>query len=139
MPRLEYFLVSGGAAIDQITGRISAFDILIEIRPVRLPVVFARVVTICSFSFEEDEMNSECQLVTRITPPGGQAAENRTNFTIRDRHHNIVLNWVGVRINQAGSVDFELRLNENVVAHHDITVHAPQAGRIDGILIYPQA
>lgn len=139
MPRLEYFLVSGGAAIDQISGRISAFDILIEIRPVQLPAVFTRVVTICSFSFEENEMNSNCQLVTRITPPGGEMMENRTNFTVRDRHHNILLNWVGVRINQAGSVNFELRLNENVVAHHDIAVHAPQPGRIDGILIYPEA
>ena len=46
--------------------------------------------------------------------------ENRTNFTVRDRHHNIVLNWVGVRINQAGSVNFEIRLNENVVTIRNI-------------------
>ncbi len=68
-------------------------------------------------------------------PNGQHGPTARLNFVGREKRHNLVNNWMGLPIDRPGSLVFEAVLNEDPVAHHEITVHPPEAGRYEGYLV----
>lgn len=137
LPRLEYFTASLGCAVDQLSGRVSLFDILIEVTPQVLPAAFPRLVTVASFILDQSDMGVDFQFVVRTTTPGGVAGPHaRLNFRGVDRHHNLINNWMGIPVVGDGTLVFEAFLNEVHVAQHEVTIHPVNASaRFDGTLI----
>jgi hypothetical protein len=124
MPRLELFLVSASCSVDQISGRVSLFDIVIEATPPSFPSLFPRLVSTASFVLDDADIGQEFQFTVRAMWDGNELAVARANFVGRERHHNLISNWFGIPVTGPGSLTFDARLNEEHVAGHLITIRA---------------
>jgi len=130
MPTLEYFLVSESLAVDQTTNQASVFNIFEELRATAFPFHVPQMAAICAWNMAPSEQGQEYQALLRIVPPGGEPREQRINFVGHRLRSRIILRVIGLPIEQAGDLRFEVELNGDHQASHTVTVFEAEPGAL---------
>jgi hypothetical protein len=125
MPTLEYFLVCESVSTDQETNRLSAFNILEDIRlapPINASGIISQLVAVACFNRDQGDENQDYQATIRIH----NAEKNLENFPVNFRmdrpRHRLTLRFVGLPQLEPGQLRFELLLNGEHVAWHTVNV-----------------
>lgn len=89
MPRkLATCVMAEGISVDQITGRVSAFQMYDAIRSKTVPALLPKMMVLLVYECERPETFAE--RVTLTAPNGEVIAESRTRLTTSDRFHNSI-------------------------------------------------
>lgn len=138
MPSLEFFVVSSTISIDQRTNRLSILEVIEDLEPVRFPARMARLTALTLWKIGPQERDQDFQAVLRVSCPGlEQPAEFRQNFIGDGPTQRMLFHLLRVPVLGQGTILFELFLNEQRVASHEIRVApADAAAPDDGFLEY---
>lgn len=125
MPRLEFFVVAESGAVDAMTNRLSVFNVLEAVTPLRLPGLFPSVFLAAVWCLEATEMGRDFQAHFRLHRPGEEPEDLASvNFRAEHRRQRTLLQLVGLPIPREGEFRFELLLNARHEAWHDVDVSA---------------
>lgn len=108
--------------MDQLSNEASIFNILEEITPESFPYALPKCAVVSLWRSEPGDTGKDFQLVTKVSTPGGQIQEIRTNFQMTRKRHRVVNYLLGVPIAQPGELKFEAVLNGEHAAEHVVTV-----------------
>lgn len=122
MAHMEFFIVSEELSIDQQTNRLSLFNVLEQIASPNFPSVLLSAAAVSLWVAEpgDDERDFQCAL--RVIPPGGSHRDLTTNFKFRSRRHRVIQRLQGFPINEPGVLRFEVLLNGEYQASHEVDV-----------------
>lgn len=127
MPRLEYFLVCESASVDRDTNRLSLFNIIEEIQPIRQGEIdghpILQLVAVSCWIKEQGDEDRDFQVVLRIHDPGSGTKDFPMNLRMERPRHRLMLRIQGVPASSDGNLRFEILLNGSHVAEHVITIH----------------
>jgi hypothetical protein len=127
MPKLEYFLVCESISIDQETNRVSVFNIVEEVAPIKArptgPIV-PQVVALACWNREPGDENKDFQATLRIHAPEEKAKDFPVNFKMEKPRYRLSLRLQGVPALKPGQLRFEMLLNGKHAAEHTILVHS---------------
>lgn len=125
MPRLEYFLVANSTSIDQITNRVSIFNVLEDLTPGKLPFAVEFVAISSWHRFDESAAavpsEEDYQAIVRLHAPNGETSDLAMNFQmpmVRAR----VQGFGVLGCSDYGRYRFELLLNGEHIADHSISI-----------------
>ncbi len=123
MARLEYFVVAESVSIDQLTNRVSIFNILERIQAPAFPLTFPKLMAVSLW--EEDEIDSErqYQVVIRITLGGNELEHIRQNLNFPRRRLRTIAQIQNLEIPGPGRMEIELKLNDEHIAWHYVDVN----------------
>lgn len=121
MAKLEYFLVAESVSVDQITNRVSIFNVIEEIRFPKLPARTS-MVAISLWNAQKGDADGDFQAVIKVTFPGGGEKEFRHNFKIPSPRLRTMFQLGGLTVEQPGAMRVDLTLNEEHQATHTIDV-----------------
>lgn len=114
MPTLEYFLVADSVSTDRERNTLSIFHVLEE-WPARLPLVIPQLVVVSSWRMATEDLGRDFQVALDIQLPGEQQSPDLVilpvNFTAENARQRTYHFVRGLRIEEAGDVLFELRIN----------------------------
>ncbi len=114
MPTLEFFLVADSVSTDRERNTLSVFHILEE-WPARLPLVIPQLVVVSSWRMATEDLGRDFQVALDIQLPGKQQSPDLqilpVNFTAEHARHRTYHFVRGLRIEEAGDVLFDLRIN----------------------------
>ena len=138
MPHLEFFVVSESVSVDQITNRVSVFNILDRLVPQRFPALLPKCVAVCCLDLDEGEVGEDFQAMIRITTPEDEEVrEFRANFRPAGPSARVFHRFAGIPVRAQGTMRFEFLVNNDSKATHRITVEAADPGApSDGTLVY---
>jgi hypothetical protein len=130
MPKLEYFVVCESVSVDRETNRISLFNVVEDLRPVRNgetghPV--HQFVAVSAWNREPGDEGKDFQAIVRIQPPDDQSKDFSINFQMERPRQRLILRLLGVAAGRPGNLRFELLLNSQHFASHTVTIHPPLA------------
>jgi hypothetical protein len=139
MPSLEFFIVATTVAVDQRSNRVTIIEVIEELEPVRFPAFMPRVAALTIWNLSEDDKDQDFQAVLRVTVPGLETVgEFRQNFTAEGPTHRMLFQLQSVPVLMDGTILFEISLNGERKASHQIRIVAADATATDdGFLIYP--
>jgi hypothetical protein len=122
MAHMEFFIVSEEVSVDQQTNRLSLFNVMEQISVPDFPTMLRSGAAVSLWVAEpgDDELDFQCTL--RITTPGSDHRDFPSNFAFRSRRHRVIHRLQGVRINEAGLLKFEVLLNGQYKARHEVDV-----------------
>jgi len=122
MAHMEFFIVSEELSVDQQTNRLSLFNVLEQIAAPNFPAMLlsAAAVSLWVADPGDDERDFQCTL--RIIPQGGEHSDFTTNFTFRSRRHRVIQRVQGFPLNEPGVLRFEVLLNGDYQASHEVDV-----------------
>lgn len=123
MARLEFFVVSEGVSVDQVTNKASIFEILEEIRLTSFPDHIDHCVAMSLWRQEPGDEGQDFQVLLRITSPSGKNHETRSNFRFVAPRHRVMQRMERLPIEQAGQLQFEVSLNDKHSAEHVVDIH----------------
>ena len=122
MARLEFFVVSEGISVDQFTNRLSLFNILEEVASPNFPFVLPSAVAVSLWMMEAGDDERDLQCMLRVTMPNVAKIEFTTNFKTSGRRHRVIQTIQGVPLNEPGVLRFEVLLNGEHAASHEVDV-----------------
>jgi len=122
MAHMEFFIVSEEVSVDQQTNRLSLFNVLEQITAPDFPSMLLSGAAVSLWVAEpgDDELDFQCTL--RIITPGGGHREFPSNFTFRSSRHRVIHRIQGVPIKEPGVLRFEVLLNGQYKASHEVDV-----------------
>ena len=128
MPKLEYFLVAEYISVDRDQNQVSVFNILEEVSvPKSGLTVIPKLAALSSWIFEPKDTDQDFQVILRVILPRATDPENpkefSINFTGPKKRQRIYQRIMGLPLEQAGDVVFQLLLNGEHKASHTLTVH----------------
>lgn len=130
MPKLDYFLVADSVATDRDRNTVSLFHILEEYRPTRLPLNIPEMVAVSSWTVTSDELGQEFDVVLNIRLPGAQASPDfpifPVHFTADNPRHRAYHFVKGLRVEQAGDMVFEIRVNGRLAASQVVWIRVSE-------------
>jgi hypothetical protein len=121
MPNLEYFIVAESFSVDQITNRVSIFNVLERVNVASLPIALPQAIAIAHWNMTEDEIGKDFQaeLVAFADEP---VATCRANFRAMHARHRTFMGFSKLNVSRSGKHRFELKLNGVPKAHHEIDI-----------------
>jgi hypothetical protein len=122
MARLEFFVVSESLSVDQVTNRLSVFDVLEVIGSTGFPITLHHCAAVSLWRKEPGDENVDFQVVLRITTGTGEKNEIHTNFRMTRDRHRVIQRIQGIPIPKEGELHFEIFLNGEHSAEHVVTV-----------------
>ena len=122
MARLELFVVSEGVSVDQLTNQLSLFSVLEEVRSPDFPFVLPSAAAVSLWMKEAGDNDRDFQCMLRVTLTDGSQREFTSNFRFRARRHRVILKIQGLPLNEPGMLRFEVLLNAEYVASHEVDV-----------------
>jgi hypothetical protein len=130
MARLELFVVSEGVSVDQFTNQLSLFSVLEEVTPPDFPFVLPSAATISLWMKEAGDDDRDFQCMMRVLLPDGNRHELTTNFRFRGRRHRVIQRIQGVPLTEPGVLRFEVLLNGEYIASHEVDVLRINSGEL---------
>lgn len=127
MPSLEYFVVAESATVDQLSNRVSVYNIYDELVVPKFPAAVGQFVSVCSWNAGEDDENQDFQVGVMLRMPDGDHGPFNSNFTMTGKRHRSILTLSSIPISKAGTIVFEILLNGEHKASHTIDVHSLQS------------
>lgn len=134
MAHMEFFIVSEEISVDQQTNRLSLFNILEQIAGPNFPLALFSVTAVSLWVTEPGDEERDFQCTLRIIPPGGEHRNLTSNFRFRSRRHRVIQRLQGFPINEPGVLRFEVLLNGEYQASHEVDV-----ARIDPANMMPSS
>jgi len=132
-PRLEFFLVAESYSVDQETNRLSIFDVLVNIVSSGKVAMLNRVAAICEWIIPTACIDKDYLAMLRVVSPSGKCTEElKLAFTGKASRHRLYLRILGARFETAGRWVFELLLDGEHVASHEVDVQLEQPGILAG-------
>jgi hypothetical protein len=122
MARLELFVVSEGVSLDQLTNQLSLFSVLEEVRSPDFPFVLPSAAAVSLWMKEAGDDDRDFQCMLRVTLTDGSQREFTSNFRFRARRHRVILKIQGFPLNEPGMLRFEVLLNGEYAASHEVDV-----------------
>jgi len=122
MARLEFFVVSVSASVDQTTNQASIFDIIEEVKATAFPSLLHSCVAFSLWRREPGDEERDFQLILRITTPGGAIHDFPSNFRMPAARHRTLVRVQGLLVEQPGQLRFEAILNGTHAAEHVVDV-----------------
>lgn len=131
MPKLEYFLVAESISTDKDRNLVSVFHVLEDIA-CPIPCAIPQMVAISSWILQPEDENRDFQVGFEVVLPGPEASQEKKNFslnfTAKGSRQRAYFRFVGIPIDNAGNVVFNLLLNGEHKASHILTVrHSDEA------------
>jgi hypothetical protein len=138
MPSLEFFVVASSVSVDQRSNRLSILEVIDELLPVRFPARMPRVAAMTIWTLSEEDQGQDFQATLRVTSPGfDETPEFRQNFKGEGSAYRMLFHLLNVPVFKAGKIVFEIKLNGEHKAGHEIRVAtADESATDDGFLIY---
>ena len=124
MPSLEYFVVAESATVDQLSNRVSVFNIYDEILIPKFPMPIGPFVSVCSWNASKEDKDEEFQVSVKLQMPDGDHGPFNSNFTMKAKRHRTILTMNSIPISRAGTIVFEILLNGEHKAFHTIDVRS---------------
>jgi hypothetical protein len=122
MPSLEFFLVSERCATDQVTNKLSIFEVLEEVRSSTFPASIYSAVAITLWRADPEDINLDFQANLVLHLPDGTQHTFATNFRMTSPRHRTLQRLQGIQLNSPGELRFEMTLNGRHIADHFVTV-----------------
>jgi hypothetical protein len=122
MARLEFFVISEGVSVDKFTNRLSLFNILEEVANKVFPFQLPHFLAVSMWVMEAGDGERDFQCMLRITMPNMPPKEFTTNFRFISRRHRVIQGIQGLPLNEPGMVQFEVLLNGEHAATHEVDV-----------------
>ncbi len=122
MARLELFVVSEGVSIDQLTNQLSLFNILEQVASTKFPFPLPFAAAVSLWVAEDGDDSRDFQCLLRVILPNGIQHEFTSNFNFRARRHRVIQRLEGLPINVTGVLRFEVLLNGEYIASHEVDV-----------------
>ncbi len=132
MAELKLFVVAESVSIDQTTNSASVFNILEEVHAVQFPILVPSCAVLSVWHREAGDEGKDWQLVLRVTPPNGDSHDLSSNFRFANPRHRVVQRVLGLAVEHAGQLDFELQLNGRRVAEYTVGVRQAAASDVVG-------
>jgi len=129
MLRLEYFVVAESHSVDQITNRVSIFNVLEEVQSPTFPVVIPQLVAVALWHAEAEDIERDFQSTVRLRTPDGALRPFEQNFTMVGPRLRTIALVVGLEIKEPGIMEIELLLNGKHVASHIVAVAQTESQR----------
>jgi hypothetical protein len=130
MARLELFVVSEGVSVDQLTNQLSLFSVLEEVRSPDFPFVLPSAAAVSLWMKEAGDDDRDFQCMLRVTLTDGSQREFTSNFRFGARRHRVILKIQGFPLNEPGMLRFEVLLNGEYVASHEVNVLRINSGEL---------
>jgi len=121
MARLEFFIVSESMSIDQFTNRLSLFNILEEVESPNFPFQLS-IIAVSLWMKEPGDDERDFQCILRVSMPNVPPREFTVNFRFISRRHRVIQNIQAIQLNEPGVLRFEVLLNGQHAASHEIDV-----------------
>lgn len=124
MASLEFFVVAESVSVDQVTNKVSVFEVLERtgFKP-NTNNAIARCVACSLWRMTAEDIGQDFQVMLKIFQPGEESPrESATNFTANSDRHRVFVHLVGVPIQQPGELRLEVLLNGEHAAEHIIAV-----------------
>ena len=129
MPRLDYFLVADSVSVDKDRNTLSVFHVLEE-WPSRLPLVIPSLVAVSSWTLEAEDMGRDFQATLEIRSPSKRQLPDFESFSVNftaDRRRYRTSHFVrGLRVEEAGELEFRILLNGEYKASHYVWIVADE-------------
>jgi hypothetical protein len=122
MARLELFVVSESVSVDQQTNRLSLFNVIEQVASTKFPSVLPAAVAVSMWMADAGDDVRDFQCTLRFTLPNGKQHEFASNFKFRARRHRVIQRVEGFPLNEPGMLRFEVLLNGEYVASHEVDV-----------------
>ena len=127
MATLEYFIVAESVSVDQITNRVSIFNVLEEVHPPKLPFAISKLVAVCLWIAEEGDEDRDFQVAFTFTQPDDEKKVWYQNFRIPGRRHRTIATFDGIPLSRAGTLRLDVELNQEHKASHVVNIFDPEA------------
>lgn len=125
MPSLEYFLVCRSVQKDIRTDDLSFINVLEDVSPETFPHTIPRAMAVSLWNFEPGDEDLDYQASLTIKVPNMPDANFPLNLA-RDRYRcRTIQGILGIPVETAGEVVFEVSLNGVHSASHTIRIHPP--------------
>jgi hypothetical protein len=112
MPNLKLLVVSESVSIDASTNQLSIFSVLEQISGPAAPFVVPALVVTAVWDPDAGDELRDWQMTTRVRTALGTQHEIPTNFRFGPgRRHRVMQRAMGLPIDAAGAVTFEVLLN----------------------------
>lgn len=123
MARLEFFVVAESLSVDQLTNRVSIFNILERIQAPTFPLVLPQLMAVSLW--EEDELDKEkqYQVAIRITLGDTELEHIKQNLSFPRRRLRTIAQIQNLAIPGPGRLEIELFLNGEHKAWHYVDVN----------------
>lgn len=122
MAHMEFFIVSEEVSVDQQTNRLSLFNVLEQVAGSDFPLVVLSVAAVSLWVAEAGDDGRDFQCMMRVFLPDGNRHEITSNFKFRGRRHRVIQRIQGLTINAPGLLRFEVLLNGEHQANHEVDV-----------------
>ena len=122
MAELEYFLVAESVSVDQLTNRISLFNVVEQVAASKFPVTNPQIVSVAGWNTDKGDDNKDFQVTVRITSPDGEHKDHTHNFSMLAKRSRSILIFQGIELACAGKLLVEVSLNGEHAATHSIDV-----------------
>ncbi|MEW6659609.1 MAG: hypothetical protein AB1424_13190 [Thermodesulfobacteriota bacterium] len=121
MARMEFFIVCEDLSIDQQTNRMSLFNVIEQMMAPNFPLIYSgSAISLWVSEPGDDELDFQCTL--RVVFPDGSHRDFPSNFRFRSRRHRVIHRLEGIPINEPGTLRFEVQLNGQYQASHEVDV-----------------
>jgi len=131
---MEFFVVSEDLSVDQQTNRVSLFNVLEQIAGPNFPLVLPSAAAISLWVAEAGDEGRDFQCMLRIILPNARQHDFTSNFRFGARRHRVIQRLQGFPIDEPGVLRFEVLLNGEHKASHEVDV-----SRIDASDLPPTA
>jgi hypothetical protein len=131
--RLAYLLVADTVVIDQLTNRVSIFQIVDDVMVTGFPCVVPGWSAIAGFAVLPMPAGAQQHAILRVS--GSALAEPRelpTGFASGGPHHRLVYRLEHIALQGEGEIALDLRVNGMLLGTH--TIHVRQTPATDGRL-----
>lgn len=125
MPHLEYFLVAESVSVDQVTNRVSIFNVVEEVTIPNFPCKLPNLVAVAMWEAKEGDADRDFQAGIVFSLPGGEKLDEfGQNFRIPGRRIRTMAYFQGLPVKEPGTIRVDLSLNGDPKASHTIDVIA---------------
>lgn len=123
MLRLEYFLVAESASVDQLTNKISIFEVFEQVSSATFPTPIYHAVAVTCWYGEDVDLNNDFQskLVVQL-PNGTKLPDFSSNFKLKSKRHRTLQRFEGILLDQPGELLFQMFLDGTHMADHIVSV-----------------
>jgi len=122
MAHMEFFVVSEDLSVDQQTNRLSLFNVLEQIAGSDFPLVLQSAAAISCWVAEAGDEGRDFQCMLRVILPNARQYDFPSNFRFGARRHRVIQRLQGFPIDEPGVLRFEVLLNGEHKASHEVDV-----------------
>jgi hypothetical protein len=125
MPRLEFFTVCGSGHKVSDPEETVRTDILTDFFPAMFPDALAKATVISSWKLTAKDKAQDWQATLVVKSPGRDGTSFSLSLSNSVRRYQHIREILGIPVDEAGVLLFEMLLNGKTVATHAVTIHAP--------------